>query len=112
MVLARDAAQSRLVEVGESNCSLLPVPGCSVDVCADVEPNMRGMYAWSVHGNCCGCPAVLQIKAERASIEAKHATALHDLQRLPCFLRLLAQVILQVGLICMRRFVPSQPVAA
>lgn len=39
----------------------------------------------------------LQIKAERASITAKHATALYDLQRLPCFLRLLAQVILQVG---------------
>jgi hypothetical protein len=40
---------------------------------------------------------LLQIRAERASIIAKHATALHELQRLPCFLRLMAQVILQVG---------------
>lgn len=38
-----------------------------------------------------------QVKAERASITAKHASALHDLQRLPCFIRLLAQLILQVG---------------
>lgn len=40
------------------------------------------------------CP--LQVKAERAAIIAKHTTALHDLQRLPCFLRLLAQVVQQV----------------
>jgi hypothetical protein len=38
-----------------------------------------------------------QVKAERASITAKHTSALHDLQRLPCFIRLLAQLILQVG---------------
>lgn len=47
-------------------------------------------------GDCNPHALLLQIKAERATIIAKHATALHDLQRLPCFLRLLAQIILQV----------------
>jgi hypothetical protein len=48
-------------------------------------------------GDCNPHALLLQIKAERATIIAKHATALHDLQRLPCFLRLLAQIILQVS---------------
>jgi hypothetical protein len=47
-------------------------------------------------GDCNPHALLLQIKAERATIIAKHATALYDLQRLPCFLRLLAQIMLQV----------------
>lgn len=39
---------------------------------------------------------VLQIKAERAAVTGKHTIAVQDLHRLPSFLRMLAQIILQV----------------
>lgn len=42
-------------------------------------------------------PLLPQVRAERAAMLSKHSAALHDLQRLPSFLRLLSLHIMQVG---------------
>lgn len=59
-------------------------------------PVRASLAALSISCAECMLPNTLQIKAERAAVTAKHTTAVQDLHRLPSFLRLLAQIFLQV----------------